>query len=402
MWAVPSSAVKTSPVATDPRDAPRAAPTSGSTVVTGRFLTTCPPTARSTWRPRASSSAATIVPSAPSPDRAVTAAFAPARLDFVPLRMPLIALDAPVFVSVVSVALSRVLRVLARTAASRSTWACSAVRWLSRAVLRSGAARAIGTNAIATSARISRSRARRSDPEIGGEIVHDHGRFWMHERRRPRGEAWSRVDIPCGPPLMGWPDRPGSPGPMGQRRARTGRGAVRRRTRVSAATELEQPGVGQPEVVGDLVEDRLLDGGAQVPGPPPVARRSGSAEEGDLARDRDAVGAEGRPRHALVEPEQPARRRRWRAGPASARRRRRWRPSPAGRRTPAEGCRSPGRSPRRRSRRSSPPRRDPGPGRRNGRSPHPAVEDAVDEDRARGRSRRARPPGRRRARSRPR
>ena len=84
------------------------------------------------------------------------------------------------------------------------------------------------------------------------------------------------------------------------------RSVIARPTIRSAALELVDPLVGDPELVGDLVVDGVGDGRRESFRRPvrPDQRRP---EDRDLARDRGAVGGPARPRHALVEAVQAAR-----------------------------------------------------------------------------------------------
>ena len=79
---------------------------------------------------------------------------------------------------------------------------------------------------------------------------------------------------------------------------------VRRHRRALVTLELAQPVVVDPEVVGDLVKERLLDRLREM-GRRPARPDERSLEERDLARRGRVVGAPARPRHALVQPVQP-------------------------------------------------------------------------------------------------
>ncbi len=83
-------------------------------------------------------------------------------------------------------------------------------------------------------------------------------------------------------------------------------GALTRPGYQVAALELVEPLVGDPEMVGDLVVDRVGDG-RREPFRRPVRADQRRPEDGDLARHRGAVGRPAGPRHALVEAVQPAR-----------------------------------------------------------------------------------------------
>ena len=129
------------------------------------------------------------------------------------------------------------------------------------------------------------------------------------------------------------PERSTRSGSSGSGRSSRGCWAVPARAALAGAVsaggvELLEPLVVDPEVVGDLVEQRLLDRPRQSLGSR-VRPRQRTAEERDLARERDVVHAEPGPRHALVEPEQAARADRGELIGRRPRPRRRSRPSPA-------------------------------------------------------------------------
>src|SRR3990170_4064356 len=92
-----------------------------------------------------------------------------------------------------------------------------------------------------------------------------------------------------------------SSGSSGRRYTRSPRMPRMGRAAISvAATQLMESRVADPEVVGDLVIDRVRDGRSQA-FRRPVGPGQRPAEDRDLARDAGLVGAPRRPRHALVE-----------------------------------------------------------------------------------------------------
>src|SRR5580765_8568547 len=73
----------------------------------------------------------------------------------------------------------------------------------------------------------------------------------------------------------------------------------------SATVELSEPVVVDPEMVGDLVEERLADRQPQSLRVP-IGARQRAAEQRDLARERGCVGTPAGAWNALIEPEEPA------------------------------------------------------------------------------------------------
>src|SRR6266511_2716323 len=122
--------------------------------------------------------------------------------------------------------------------------------------------------------------------------------------------------MPCSELAEGWPDSPVGPGRTGQHCSTPSRGVRRvkappdgsyaRRSAYVPTRKLAQPTVADPQVVCNLVEDRIADGQCQGRWIR-IGSLEGTSKDRDLAWDRRSGRTPRGPRHTRVQPEQPVR-----------------------------------------------------------------------------------------------